>query len=194
MNPERWQKLDELFHAALEREPDARPAFVAKVCEADDELRRELKSMLAHHEQSQSFIESPAYAMAGADILDEDSSETLVGKSFGSYQILRLLGKGAMGVVYLALDRDLQAKRAIKFLHDEFLGDRQRVQRFKQEARAASALNHPNILTIHQIGEVDGRQFMATEYIDGETLRQLIERRRITLTEALDIATQIASA
>src|SRR5205807_2316189 len=136
MNPERWQKLDELFHAALEREPDARAAYVAEVCEADDELRRELESMLAHHEQSQSFIESPAYAIAGEAILYDDS-DTLVGKSFGPYEILRLLGKGAMGVVYLALDRDLQRQVAVKFLHSDLLTDRQRVQRFRQEARAA---------------------------------------------------------
>jgi serine/threonine protein kinase/Tol biopolymer transport system component len=191
---EQWQKLDELFHQALEREPGARTLFIAETCAGDLELRRELESMLAHHDEANSFIESPAYVVAAETIFDDDYSEALVGKSFGPYQILRVLGKGGMGAVYLALDQELHRNVALKFLHDDLLSDRQRVQRFKQEARAVSALNHPNILTIHQIGDLDGRHFIATEFVEGETLREIIRHKHLTVSENLDIATQIASA
>jgi serine/threonine protein kinase len=194
MNPERWQKLDEMFHAALEHEPTARAKFMAEICAGDDELRQELASMVCHHEQANSFIESPAYAVAAETIVESDSSEALVGQTFGQYKILRVLGKGGMGVVYLAFDQELHRNVALKFLHDDVLSDKQRVQRFKQEARAVSALNHPNILTIHQIGETDGRQFIATEFVEGETLREIIKHKRLNISETLDIAAQIASA
>jgi serine/threonine protein kinase len=193
MNPERWQKLDELFQAALECEPGKREAFVAAACEGDDELHGELESMLDHHEQARTFIESPAYAL-NAETLVHDESETLVGRSLGSYQILNRLGAGAMGEVYLAFEQKLGRKVALKFLHQYLTSDERRVQRFKQEARAASALNHPNILTIFEIGTVDGRHFIATEFVEGETLRELMKRTPMKLREVLDVATQIASA
>src|SRR5687767_7059902 len=174
MKPERWQRLDELFHAALECEPTARAAFVIAACENDAALRQELESMLAHHEQANSFIESPAYVIAAETIVEDDFAETLIGKTFGQYQIISLLGKGGMGAVYLAFDSELHRKVALKLLHDDLSSESQRVQRFKQEARAVSALNHPNILTIHQIGDLDGRQFIATEFVAGQTLRENI--------------------
>jgi serine/threonine protein kinase/Flp pilus assembly protein TadD len=118
----------------------------------------------------------------------------LIGKLIWPYQILSILGNGGMGVVYLAFDQQLQRKVALKFLHDHLLSDSQKAERFKQEARAASALNHPNILTIHQVGELDGRQFIATEFVEGETLRQLIDRKELNLTKALEIAVQVCSA
>jgi len=194
MTPERWQKLDKLFHEALEREPEARPAFVEQVCAGDDELRQELDSMLDHHEQANSFIESPAYVIDAETIVDDDFAETLIGKTFRQYQIIDLLGKGGMGVVYMAFDNDLHRNVALKCLHDDLLSDSQRVQRFKQEARAVSALNHPNILTIHQIGDLDGRQFIATEFVEGQTLRALLANQSLTLTASLDIVTQVTSA
>jgi serine/threonine protein kinase len=194
LNSKRWEKLDELFHAALEREAGPRAAYIVEVCGDDHELRQELESMLAHNELASSFIESPAYRIEAETILQSESSEDLVGRTFGPYQIIRLLGTGGMGVVYLAFDQELQRKVALKFLADDLLYDKQRVQRFKQEARAASALNHPNILTIHQIGDVDGRQFIATEFVDGETLRRLLKRKQLNAVQKIDVATQIASA
>jgi eukaryotic-like serine/threonine-protein kinase len=191
---ERWQRLDELFHAALECESTARAAFVNAACENDAELRHELESMLAHHEQANSFIESPAYVIVAETIVDDDFGETLIGKTFGQYQIIGVLGKGGMGAVYLAFDSELHRKVALKLLHDDLSSDSQRVQRFKQEARAVSALNHPNILTIHQIGGLDGRQFIATEFVAGETLREIIRHNRVSVAYALDIVTQIGSA
>ena len=194
MNPERWQKLDELFHSALERAPGERKAFITEACKDDDELRQELDSMIAHHERAHSFIESPAYAVVAETIVEDDPSGTLIGKALGPYQILSVLGSGGMGEVYLAFDTELQRKVALKFLHDYLTDDKERVQRFKQEARAASALNHPNILTIFEIGEIDRRQFIATEFIEGETLGELVKRGPMKLREVFAGTIQIASA
>jgi serine/threonine protein kinase len=193
MNPERWQKLDDLFHSALEREPGEREAFINEACGGDDALRRELESMLDHHRQAESFIELPAYVVSAETLLDDDA-DSLSGKAVGQYGLVSELGAGGMGVVYLAFDNKLRRQVALKFLHSHLTGDLRRVQRFRQEARAASALNHPNILTIFEVGEVDGRQFIATEFVEGETLHDLMKRRRLSLREALDIAIQMASA
>lgn len=193
MNPERWKRLDELFHSALEREPDELAVFIVEACAGDGELLQELKSMIAHHQQAKSFIEQPAYAVAAETLLD-DHTHSLVGKPFGPYQIVGELGSGGMGVVYLAFDQELGRKIALKFLRLHLTEDKGRVGRFKQEARAASALNHPNILTVYQIGELDGRQFIATEFVEGETLGELMKRGPMKLREVLDVTTQIASA
>src|SRR5260370_23804749 len=150
MNPEQWQKLDELFHLALEREANGRTGFVAEACGNDNELRHELELMLAHHEQAKSFIEAPAYRVAAETILNEGASDDLTGRVLGPYQVLSVLGKGGMGVVYLAIDTKLRRQVALKLLAVDLTDDSSLVQRFKQEARAASALNHPNILTIYE--------------------------------------------
>ncbi len=193
MNLERWQKLDKLFHAALEREPGKREAFITEACAGDQELLQELESMIAHHEQAQSFIERPAYGVAAETLLNDDS-DSLVGRPFGPYQIVRELGSGGMGLVYLAADQELGRKAALKFLHLHLTEDKGRVGRFKQEARAASALNHPNILTVYQIGELEGRHFIAAEFVEGETLREIMNRGPMKLREVTDIAIQAASA
>ncbi|MDX6612119.1 MAG: eukaryotic-like serine/threonine-protein kinase [Blastocatellia bacterium] len=194
MNPERWHKMDELFHSALELKPGERGVFLANACPGDLELRREVDSMLRHHDLANSFIESPVYEDIAETILADDHSDDLLGQTLGQYELLSVVGKGGMGVVYLAFDVELRRKVALKFLHDDLLGDSQRVQRFKQEARAASALNHPNILTIHQVGAVQGRQFIATEFVEGETLREIMKRRRLSIAEAVGMAMQITPA
>src|SRR5438094_4197982 len=191
MTPERWQKLEEFFHAALEREPDDRAAFVVEVCDGDDDLRRELESMLDHHEQADSFIESPAYEIAAESILD-GNGESLIGRTLGSYEVVSQLGKGGMGVVYLATDKKLPRKVALKILPRDLTDDERRVQRFKQEARAASALNHPNIITIFEIEESDGQHYIATEFVEGATLRELLDSQTMNLQGVLDAAIQIA--
>ena len=194
MKPERWQKLDELFHLALEREGDARLSFVAQATADDEDLRRELDSMLLHFEQSNSFIETPAYAVAAEEIVAGESPEELIGTTLGPYRILDVLGKGGMGVVYRALDEELQRKVALKFLHAELTGDKSRILRFKQEARAASALNHPNILTVFSIGEIENRHYISTELVEGETLRELMKSRELNLNQILNVTSQISSA
>ncbi|HBB97364.1 MAG TPA: hypothetical protein DC054_18450 [Blastocatellia bacterium] len=211
MKPERWQQLDRLFHSALEREPERRLAFLEDACAGDEELRRQIDALLSAHESAGSFIEKPAIeneARVIADADTDDSVELAPGESISHYRIIALLGTGGMGQVYLAEDIVLGRQVALKLLPADLTRDRDHVRRFQQEARAASALNHPNLITIHEIGQIDNRHFIATEFIDGETLREHINRvqsqhtRESTgnteklkpLLEVLDIAIQTAEA
>jgi eukaryotic-like serine/threonine-protein kinase len=192
MTPERWQRVKGIFQAAVERAPDERDVFLASACEGDEVLRREVESLIASHEKDGSFIDSPAY-QATANILGGDQ-EFEAGQTIGHYEILSTLGKGGMGEVYLARDTKLGRKVALKFLPSDFTKDTERLRRFEQEARAASALNHPSIITIYEIGEMDSRHFIATEFIDGETLRQRLIDGSLKFAEILNIAEQIGSA
>ncbi|MEW6209126.1 MAG: protein kinase [Acidobacteriota bacterium] len=191
MTPERWQKIDSLLQAALEREPDERARFLDSACEGDDELRREVESLLSSN-QTESFLQSPALEQATA-LIAHTESYSLLGQRLGPYRIISQLGAGGMGEVYLAHDSRLKRKVALKILPPYFTKDEQRLRRFQQEARAASALNHPNIITIFDIGEVDSIHYIATEYIDGETLRQQMTRK-MKIDEVLDVVVQAASA
>ena len=170
MKPEEWQQLDQLFHSTLRREPAERPAFLEEACAGDKSLRLQVEALLAAHEEAGSFIEKPAFEVEARSVAD-DHGESAVGQTIGHYKILSSLGVGGMGEVYLAEDSNLGRKIALKILPAEFIRDTDRVRRFQQEARAASALNHPNILTIYEIGQLEDRHFMTTEFIDGETLR-----------------------
>lgn len=193
MTPERWQQINELYHSSLEREPFERAAFIAQACDGDEELRQEIESLLSSHEQADSFIEQPVVG-AVARLLITEQTDSMTGNEIGHYKILTRIGTGGMGEVYLAQDTKLGRQVAIKLLPDRFTLEADRVRRFQQEARSASALNHPNILTIYEIAEVENRPYIATEFIDGQTLRQIISIRSLKLGEALDLAIQIASA
>ncbi|HEX8118458.1 MAG TPA: serine/threonine-protein kinase, partial [Pyrinomonadaceae bacterium] len=193
MTPERYQRIKELFHSALEHTAEERPAFLAEACGDDTALRAKVEALVAADEQPGSFMDAPAYAVA-AEMLTENSTGALVGQSFGHYQVLALLGSGGMGDVYLARDTRLGRKVALKLLPDYLTDDESRIRRFKQEARAASALNHPNVLTIYEIEQAGGRYFIATEFVEGETLRQRLKGGRLGPGEALGVAAQIASA
>ena len=171
MKPERWQQLDQLFHSALRREPAERPAFLDEACVDDESLRKQVESLLAAHEEAGSFIEKPALEVEARSLAD-DQGESAVGQTIGHYKILSSLGVGGMGEVYLAEDSSLGRKIALKLLPAAFTRDTDRVHRFQQEARVASGLNHPNIIAIYEIGQIDDRHFIATEFIDGQTLRQ----------------------
>lgn len=173
MKPERWQQLDQLFHSALERAPGERAAFLDRSCAGDHSLRKQVEALLSAHGQAGSFIESPALEVEARCVAD-DQVGSAVGQTIGHYEVISLLGAGGMGEVYLAQDTHLDRKIALKILPAQFTGDPDRVRRFQQEARAASALNHPNIITIHEIGQLEDRHFIATELIDGETLRRRI--------------------
>ncbi|MGH9839333.1 MAG: protein kinase domain-containing protein [Blastocatellia bacterium] len=196
MKPERWRQVDQLFQAALERAPEERAAFISEACGGDDSLRREVEALLAADGEAESFIEAPAYAVAAPLIVGGDT-QSLAGKSIGHYRIISLLGKGGMGEVYRAEDTHLRREVAIKVLPDDFAKDDHRLRRFEQEARAASALNHPNIITIHEIGEAEGARYIVTEHVAGETLRQRLTRlprQKMEPKEAVEIAMQIATA
>jgi serine/threonine protein kinase/Tol biopolymer transport system component len=193
MANDRWQQIKEVFHSALEHEPAARAAFLARACASDETLRREVESLIAAHEKEGSFIDSPAFEIA-APWLVEPKADSLVGQQVGHYRILEALGSGGMGEVYLAQDTRLGRNIALKLLPASFTNDPDRLHRFQQEARAASALNHPNILTIHEVGEGQGRPYIATELIEGETLRERLSNGRLSSGAALEIIMQAASA
>ncbi len=193
MKPERWQQIERLYHAALEREPDERAAFLGAACANDEELHREVGSLVAAADRIGSFMEPPADAIA-AETLAGAPQLSVVGQTLGHYRIVSPLGRGGMGEVYLGEDTALGRKVALKVLPAQFTSDRERLRRFEQEARVVSALNHPNIITIHEIGRVNGTHYLVTEYVEGETLREQIGREPLTLSHALDIAAQVASA
>src|SRR5258708_208085 len=158
------------------------------MCANDSDLRREIESLLAASAQAGSLLDSTAMAMA-APLFVHDYVKTVVGQSIGRYKILAALGTGGMGEVYLAYDKRLGRKIALKLLSTHFTTDKDRLLRFEQEAHAASTLSHPNICMIHEVGETeDARHFIAMEYIDGVTLRQHMTEARMKLSEVLDVA------
>ncbi len=194
MTPERWQQVKNLFHSALECESPHRALFLDDACAGDELLRKEVESLIASHEQTGSFIDSPAYEV-GAELLTEDQAQLSVGQTIGHYQIIALIGSGGMGGVYLAQDAKLGRKVALKLLPSPFIRDEDRLRRFAQEAHAASALNHPNVCVIYEVGETaDDRHYIAMEHIDGLTLRQHMTSTRMEMSKVLDVAVQVASA
>ena len=193
MTRERWQRIDQLFHAVLERDPSEQEAFLDEACGGDGDLRHEVATLLAAEAEADT-VKLKLPAEVAAEMVAEDQTRPIIGQRIGRYKILSLLGAGGMGDVYLAEDKRLGRKVALKLLKESFIQDAERVRRFEQEARSASALNHPNILTIHEISEADELQFIATEFVEGQTLRQRLKGARMTLKEAIGVATQVASA
>jgi serine/threonine protein kinase/TolB-like protein len=196
MTSEQWKKLNALFQEAVELQGEARAAHLARVCGDDGQLRREAEQLLAAHEREGSFLDSPIFAEAAA--IADDDDDLLVGRSIGPYKIISKLGRGGMGEVYLAQDARLGRKVAIKLLASVFTNHADLVQRFEQEARAASALNHPNILTIHEVGKAStdsgDAHYIVSEFVEGETLRALMWSNRLAISQAIAIADQVASA
>ena len=186
MKPERWQQIEQLYHAALERAPAARAAFLDLASDGDQALRQEVESLLAYDEPAQRFIEKlpDELAAVAAEFVAEEQAPSLIGSRFNHYQVLSRLGRGGMGEVYLATDTRADRRGpAIKLLPAEFISDPDRVGRFKQEARAASALNHPNTLTIYEIGQTDSLHFIATEFVGGVTLRERMTSTTMSVGE-----------
>ena len=193
MTPERWQQVKEIFNSALTYRPEERSSFIMQACSGDKNLRDEVESLIASHEQSGSFIDQPAFE-AAASLLANDKLELRPGQTIASYEVISFISRGGMGEVYLAEDKRLGRKVALKLLPASFTTDGDRLRRFEQEARAASALNHPNIITIYEIREAVGTHVIATEFVEGETLRLRMNRSALTLSEALNIAMQVAGA
>jgi serine/threonine protein kinase len=193
MTTERWKQILRIYHDAYQRDVIERAAFLDQVCAGDDKLRAAVEYLLASEEQVESFLAAPNLN-ATAKESTVQMGRPPIGGRIGHYQVLSLLGSGGMGQVYLAKDTRLGRKVALKFLPQEFTRDRERVQRFRREARAASALNHSNIITIFEIDQINGVHFIAAEFIDGQTLRQRLAGGAMKLSEALDVAIQVAGA
>jgi len=194
MHPERWQQIDALFKAALARAPESRSAFLTEACHGDTDLQQEVQKLLVSFAAAGSFLETPAGESFGFDGKPTQLPALSPGQQLAHYEIISQLGVGGMGEVYLAYDSKLDRKVAIKILPSQFTKDVAQVQRFEREARAASALNNPNIITIHEIGNEGDLHFIATEFIEGRTLRQRLANGDLPANEVINIATQITRA
>ncbi|HEV8370499.1 MAG TPA: serine/threonine-protein kinase, partial [Pyrinomonadaceae bacterium] len=193
MTSERWQQIEHLLQEALEYKSAERAAFLERECAGDTALREEVESLIASAQPAQSFLN--ANALEDATVLFVDSeSESLIGHQIGHYLIQKQLGSGGMGEVYLAQDIGLERRVALKLVDPTVTGDSATRARFLREARLASALDHPNICTIHEVGEAEGRLFIAMQYVEGETLRRVIGGRPLSLDSLLSIALQVADA
>ncbi|MBX7171666.1 MAG: protein kinase [Pyrinomonadaceae bacterium] len=195
MTPEKLKKIEEIYHAALEIPIAEREVFLENHCGQDSDLRREVDSLLSFEKNSDSFFDSSLESLAVEMFLKREDKKSLINCEISHYKIKKLLGKGGMGEVYLAEDLKLARHVAVKFLNEELSRDTNKLKRFVQEAKAASALNHPNILTVYEIGEEDGKNYIATEFIEGKTLREYLSAEKpIPLNKILEIGVQLSEA
>lgn len=186
MEKERWEKAKKIFEQAIAIAPESRANFLNEACSDDKTVRLEVEELLNSFDETKSFLETP--------IVSLKQNKLKNGQILGHYKIIEPIGAGGMGEVFLATDTRLKRKVALKLLSAEFTADKEKLLRFEQEAFAASMLNHPNILTIYEIGAIDNVNFIATEFIEGETLRDKIKHGDLTFQEILDISTQTVSA
>jgi serine/threonine protein kinase len=188
MKPERWRQIDQLFDAALALEPGQRAAFLDEACGADEDLRKEVETLLASDRQSHIFIDGPALQAAAEFLPERQASRLSTGESIGPYKILSLLGTGGMGEVYRARDTRLDRDVAIKVLPDHFTENHVALKRFEQEAKALAALSHSNVLAIHDFGTDQGISFVVMEFLEGETLRKALHGSALPWRRALEIS------
>lgn len=187
MPPNNWQKVKDIFEQAMAITPDERRHFLDKVCSDNKIIRREVEELLSSYDESDSFLETPA--------IPKPENEFHIGQTFAHYKIIKMIGAGGMGKVYLARDTKLDRQAAIKLLNHDLSQDNDKLKRFIQEAKAASSLNHPNILTVYEIGETDNLNYIVTEFIEGKTLRELLSSTELMpLNEILTISIQISEA
>jgi serine/threonine protein kinase len=192
MERNHWTQIEGILQATLDQPAHLRSEFLHEACGGDEALRKEVASFLDSHEDSDGFLETPAITVAARALAAEKTS--FIGSMIGPYRIVKAIGAGGMGEVFLAQDTRLHRQIAVKILPAEFAADPARVQRFEQEARAAGALNHPNVLVVHDTGVHNGVPYIASEFLQGETLRDRISRGQLPLAKALDFALQIARA
>ncbi len=189
---ENWIKIKRIFNAALEKIPGERHLFVKKKCAGDETLLMEIESLLSSFDESESFMQGTAVGEV-AEVLDR-SEQFQKGNFVHHYEIIRLIGAGGMGEVYLAEDKNLERRVAVKILAKKFSRHKVNRNRFIEEAKAASALNHPNILVIHEIGETEGVHFIVSEHIEGRTLRESLNDSTFSLSQTLAVSIQLANA
>ena len=195
MTPERWKQIDELARAALKRGADERASFLLAACGDDESLRREVEKRIARQPRATNSIDEPAFTNAGESLADlQTDTHSLEGQTIGHYHLLRKLGAGGMGEVYLAQDASLGRKVAIKFLTHDSVANQQAKKRLIREAHAAATLDHPNVCTIHEVNEEGDHSFIVMQYLEGETLASRIRERPLDVSECLQIAAQVADA
>jgi serine/threonine protein kinase len=190
---ERWATVKQIHQAALDRPVSERTVFLDEICTGDEALRAEIQSLLSYQDEAESFIEVPAIEVA-ARVLSEDLENILVGRVLGHYHVAAFLGAGGMGEVYLALDPRLDRTVALKILPPDLASDPDRMQRFTREAKAASALNHPNVAVIFDVGESGGIPYIVMEHVEGHTLAAKIAGQPLAVTDVIHIAAQVADA
>ncbi len=193
LTPDRWKQVDQLMQAALEYAPEERAAFLNSACEGDDALLKEVSSLISLDSEAGSFLEQPALERA-AEIVDQGKQPPVIGSSLGRYRVERRIGGGGMGEVYLARDTQLGRPVALKVLTVALTSSAESRTRFLREARLASALDHPNICTIHEAGEASGRHFIAMQYVEGRTLKEVIGGAPLDLNSLFSIGLQVAEA
>lgn len=192
MTPERWRQINDLFHAALEQPGNTRDQFIETAAAGDEELTREVRSLLVNHTASNDFLEKPAYAVAAKLILDDDQP-SLVGRQIGIYRVLEEIGRGGMGIVYAALDTRLGRQVALKSLPPDYASDPLRRERLTREAKTAAKLSHPAIATVFALEEEGGELFLITELVRGKTLREELKVGPLAPAILLDTLGDIAS-
>jgi serine/threonine protein kinase len=197
MSPESSQKIHELYEAALERPVEEREAFLARACAGDEEARRRVEVMLAANAQGDRLAERSAHGAALTFVSSTphaDETQSFSSEMIGAYRLVRELGQGGMGRVYLVYDTRLGRPAALKLLPSRLVNNPERVYRFQREARTASALNHPNIITIYDFGQENGRDYIVSEFVEGRTLREYVASFELSLNQVLDFTIQVASA
>ena len=194
LSADRWRRLESMFYEAMELEPAARKSLLDDRCRDDTDLRNEVESLLASANQSLDVVEESIQNAAHEVAANVRTPVLVPGARFSRYEVVSALGAGGMGEVYLVYDNQLRRNVALKLLAPELTWDERGVRRFEQEALAASRLNHPNILTVYEFAEVEGTYYLASEFVEGETLRQRVKRGKSGVAEVTEIAIQLASA
>jgi serine/threonine-protein kinase len=193
MDPDRWKQIEELFHDALQVPAQEREAFLRKNCE-EPSIRQEVEELLDCEDRSEGFLEAPLLDRKEDQVASENGEETMLDRQIGPYKVHSLLGAGGMGTVYRAEDTRSGQIVALKSLTPAFRGDPEKVRRFLREAKATSLLKHENIAGIHEAGEADDVLYIAMEYVQGETIEDLLSHKELSRDAVLDIALQAAKA
>src|SRR5687767_5884406 len=188
-----WHKIEEIFSRAVALPKNDRQAFVEENCGGDDELCREILALLLEDEENSDFLSEPVFN-AGLQILGADFTGLLKKEKFAHYKLLKQLGSGGTGIVFLAEDTQLRRRAALKIITPSLTSQPEVLKRFQQEARAASNISHPNVAHIYEFGQHDEYYFLAMEYTAGKTLREMLNENRVDLNLALEIGVQTAGA